>query len=148
MMPLIATAEPKINPWKQCGIGGLIFDEDPILAAVSNIIWDLGTTAISSKITTPDVCNESKVDTAKLIGNSLPELEKNLAGESGDYISALVQTTGCEEHSVVFKSNLKSEYTKTLNNSGYASMSSEEKALNMYQAVKTASETAQCSAIL
>ena len=45
-----AMAQDDINPWKHCGIGAMIFDDNGAAAAISNIIWDLGTTALSTKI--------------------------------------------------------------------------------------------------
>ena len=47
----------KVNPWKQCGIGAMIFDDNGTAAAISNIIWDLGTTALSTKISSEESCN-------------------------------------------------------------------------------------------
>ncbi|MCC5879985.1 MAG: DUF3015 domain-containing protein, partial [Idiomarina sp.] len=37
-----------INPWQHCGIGAMIFDDNTTAAAVSNVIWDSGTTAFTS----------------------------------------------------------------------------------------------------
>ena len=58
-----AMAQENINPWKHCGIGAIIFDDNGTAAAISNIIWDLGTTAVSSKVSSADSC-EGKLVTA------------------------------------------------------------------------------------
>ena len=33
-------AQENINPWKHCGIGAIIFDDNGTAAAISNVIWE------------------------------------------------------------------------------------------------------------
>ncbi|MBI3771765.1 MAG: hypothetical protein HY272_03590 [Gammaproteobacteria bacterium] len=42
------------NPWLDCGIGAMIFTETKWAAVTSNVIWDLGTTAVTSGASTPN----------------------------------------------------------------------------------------------
>lgn len=35
-----AFADDKLNPWRDCGIGAMIFPTVPAGAVISNIIWD------------------------------------------------------------------------------------------------------------
>ena len=42
--------------FKECGLGASIFKDNGDAAAISNIVWDSGTTATSSATTTPDSC--------------------------------------------------------------------------------------------
>ncbi|MFT6992708.1 MAG: hypothetical protein ACJASL_004709, partial [Paraglaciecola sp.] len=37
-------AEVKLNPWQDCGLGAMVFPDNGVAAAISNVIWDLGTT--------------------------------------------------------------------------------------------------------
>ena len=48
IVPSIATADKVV--WRDWGIGGMIFSDTSWAAIISNIIWDLGTTATSSNI--------------------------------------------------------------------------------------------------
>jgi|APSaa5957512622_1039677.scaffolds.fasta_scaffold420405_1 hypothetical protein len=46
--------------FRNCGLGAMIFDEEPIGAIISNIVWDLGTTATTSSSMSPDSCAGSE----------------------------------------------------------------------------------------
>lgn len=54
----------EINAWKHCGIGAMIFNDNETAAAISNVIWDLGTTALSSKISSQESCEGAAAQTA------------------------------------------------------------------------------------
>ena len=49
-LPMTGMAQKKkeLNPWIDCGIGAMIFTETNWAAVISNVIWDLGTTAVIS----------------------------------------------------------------------------------------------------
>jgi hypothetical protein len=85
----------KINPWKHCGIGAMIFNENGAAAAISNIIWDLGTTAVSSNISSKDNCEGANVKTAMFIQATMSSLEQDIAIGEGDYVNAMLQLRGC-----------------------------------------------------
>jgi hypothetical protein len=90
-----AADSKKINPWKHCGIGAMIFDENGAAAAISNIIWDLGTTAVSSNISSKDSCEGANVKTAMFIQATMSSLEQDIAIGEGDYANAMLQLRGC-----------------------------------------------------
>ena len=90
-------AKPKINPWTDCGIGAAIFSENGTAAAISNIIWDLGTTAVSSQISSENSCSGKRVQTAMLINSTYASLETELASGEGKYLVAMADTMGCAE---------------------------------------------------
>ena len=48
---MIMSSQISANLFKECGLGAIIFGDDMngVPAAISNITWDLGTTASSSK---------------------------------------------------------------------------------------------------
>lgn len=96
-MSTSATAqEAELNPWQHCGIGAMIFPEQGILAAVSNIIWDLGTTAVISAQSSPDQCKGSRVQTAMFVQGTIASLEKEAAVGEGEYSATLMQVMQCE----------------------------------------------------
>ena len=66
LMPVAAQAEgsKKLNPWQDCGIGAMIFPNNGAAAAISNIIWDLGTTAVSTNVSSQESCASEKAQTA------------------------------------------------------------------------------------
>lgn len=83
-------AESKMNPWKECGIGAMIFDDNGTAAAISNIIWDLGTTAVSSKISSEDSCNGMNVAAAKFIQNNYNVVIEETSQGSGEHLSTML----------------------------------------------------------
>ena len=51
----------EINPWQHCGIGAAIFDDNTTAAAISNVIWDSGTTAVTSATISPGSCEGEEI---------------------------------------------------------------------------------------
>ncbi|MEM0929435.1 MAG: DUF3015 family protein [Pseudomonadota bacterium] len=89
-----------INPWIDCGIGAMIFPDDnmEVAAAISNVIWDLGTTAVTSAQSSPDTCNGTgNVEMAIFIKRTYPTLEAELAKGYGDNLSALAVMVGTDD---------------------------------------------------
>ena len=62
------------SPYTDCGIGSTF--DNKAGASSSNAIWDLGSTAITSAASSPEMCRDRKAESAKLILETLPELEK------------------------------------------------------------------------
>ena len=42
--------------FRNCDLGGIIFDREPVFAAISNVTWDSGTSASSTSSSSPDAC--------------------------------------------------------------------------------------------
>ncbi|MEO1656953.1 MAG: DUF3015 family protein [Pseudomonadota bacterium] len=100
-----------INPWLDCGIGAMIFPDDnlEVGAGISNVIWDLGTTAVTSAQSSPDTCNgTSNVKMAVFIQRTYPTLEAELAKGYGDNLSALAGMVGTEDEAA-FVASLRGE---------------------------------------
>ena len=103
-LPQFGTAREFGEIYTDCGIGGLIGSaigskEDTIAnvaAVVTNITFDLGTTAISSNTTSPDTCARGKEKTAAFIYESYESLETDLASGHGVYLDGLVTLSGFE----------------------------------------------------
>lgn len=94
--PVKAENTKELNPWQDCGIGAMIFPANGVAAAISNIIWDLGTTAVSSNISSQESCDSRKAKTAMFIKATLPALEQEVATGEGDYVTAMLELRGCE----------------------------------------------------
>lgn len=91
-----AQAQEKLNPWKQCGIGAMIFNDNGAAAAISNIIWDLGTTAVSSNISSQGSCEGAKVAAAQFINDSIVNIEEETVVGKGLHLTAMLNMMGCE----------------------------------------------------
>ncbi|NQZ20969.1 MAG: DUF3015 family protein [Colwellia sp.] len=85
----------KLNPWTDCGIGAMIFTSNGAAAAISNVIWDLGTTAVTSNISSQNACASEQAKTAMFIQATLPILEQEVAIGEGEYVTAMLELRGC-----------------------------------------------------
>ena len=83
--------------YTECGLGALIAPRNEVVAAVTNVTWDLGTTAISSNITSPQTCIGGYGRVASFIYQSYESLAQDLAIGKGDYLNALVTLSGCSK---------------------------------------------------
>ena len=143
----------QLNPWTQCGIGAMIFNGESggwaAGAAISNIIWDLGTTAVTSNLSSQETCSRAKWNTAMFIDENLKELEQQTAQGYGDHIDAMLDLYQCDSSvrsSVV--SNLRRDMIATISAENYAALSHSEKAFSYYSSVEAAvSNSKACQAI-
>jgi len=125
------------SPYTECGIGAAIFKDTAWAAASSNVIWDLGLTAITSALSSPETCSEKKVKTARLILETLPQLEKDIAAGSGVYLTALSETMDCQAAvQSQLNSGLRALYADVVSDSSYGSKTEIERAGNLYSSVK------------
>ena len=143
------------NAFTECGLGAIIFNNKywnlwP-LALTGNIIWDLGTTGSTSSSSSPETCTGVKLETAKLILETLPGLEKDIALGRGKHLTALHETMGCDiTHQNEINSRLRISYTNVVNDEGYKTKSDIDRASDLYDTVKavTSSQDSSCKVAL
>lgn len=143
LIPTISFADEKKeagsgpNPYIDCGIGS-VFD-NKYGASSSNVIWDLGSTAITSAVSSPENCKKGKVETSRLILETLPDLEKDVALGRGKYLSALTEVMDCDSSlNGQFNDNLRRLYTDVVFDKAYGNKSIIQRATDMYNSVKRA----------
>lgn len=126
-----AFADDKLNPWRDCGIGAMIFPTVPAGAVISNIIWDWGTTAVTSNASSPDTCEGETVKVAQFIEQTFAPLEEQTANGNGQHVTAMLNILGCNAntHNSIIK-NVRTSYAKELASSDQA-----EKPQALYRAV-------------
>ena len=90
-------AQENINPWKHCGIGAIIFDDNGTAAAISNVIWDLGTTAVSSKVSSADSCEGKLVTAAVFIQDNFKKVMEETSQGEGEHLVAMMDILGVEQ---------------------------------------------------
>lgn len=115
--------------YKECGIGAMIFSETPVAAAISNVIWDLGTTAVSSNISSAESCEGGKAKMASFIMKSYDNLEVEIASGEGKYVDTLVSMTDKDLDSI------RSEFSAVIASNDYTSLNAEQKAEKLYNIV-------------
>ena len=154
MIPSVSLADEKEvgsgpNPFTDCGIGS-VFD-NKYGASSSNAIWDLGSTAITSATSSPENCKKRTVKTARLILETLPELEKDVALGKGKYLSALTDVMGCNNaYQNKFNANLRFFYADIVNDKAYGNKTVMQRATDMFNTIKSATHSmpGNCKAIL
>lgn len=90
-----AAARDFFGIYTDCGLGAMIAPQNPVIAAITNVTWDWGTTAISSNISSADTCKGGKAKTAALMIESYPSLERDIARGEGAHLSTLMAMAGC-----------------------------------------------------
>ncbi len=133
------------NPYVECGIGGALFPTVAWAAVTSNAIWDLGTTALSSAMSSPEMCNAKRVNTATLIIQSLESLEADVANGGGATTQALASTMGCQGQEAQLVSAMRTTMPAAIGAAGYATASQQDRANAVYNSVKSAAATAGLS---
>ncbi|MBX2834437.1 MAG: DUF3015 domain-containing protein [Micavibrio sp.] len=137
------------NPYTDCGIGAALFTSPDYhwAAVLSNVIWDLGTTAVTSAVSSPETCSKSKVHTAALILETLPEMEKDVAMGEGEYVLALAETMGCSSTDGLAAS-MRQGYAGVVSDASYDAKNDIERATAMYNVARDAAATNSCTAVL
>ncbi|MBU2883888.1 DUF3015 domain-containing protein [Psychrosphaera sp. B3R10] len=129
------------NAWTDCGIGALIFKDMPVAAAVSNIIWDLGTTALISMAASPEQCKGINVASAVFINESIEQIETDISKGEGRHATAMLSLMGCDvaNHAKVTAAIRNDIAT----DESFAELASTAKAQAMY--LKTSQHVAACT---
>ena len=119
--------------YTECGLGAMIAPSSDAVAAVTNVTWDLGTTAVSSNATSPETCQGGKVKTAAFIYQGYDKLEMDIAKGSGEYIDQLTTLMGTESASQEKTvKRIRSELKNVLESKEYSQMSHYEKSQSLY----------------
>jgi len=122
--------------YTECGLGALIAPNNSAVAAVTNVTWDLGTTAVTSNASSPDTCNGGKEKTAAFIYKSYENLETDIARGDGKYldhlISLLGEDTGSREALI---RSIRTEFGNLASNRQFNEMSRFEKSQTLFDIV-------------
>ncbi len=137
--------ESSINPWRHCGIGAIIFSDNPTAAAISNIIWDSGTTAVSSATISPNACSGEEIQLAEFIEYTYEALVLETAKGSGEHLSSLFNLAGCEASAEKIQT-LRGDLSKLTSDSAFIAMDRPEKAFHYYSSFIGVTAAANCRA--
>jgi hypothetical protein len=79
----------------ECGIGAMISPTNDTVAIITNVTWDLGTTAVSSNMSSAENCKGGQKKVAQLIQNAYPQLTADIAKGQGKNLDALSVAAQC-----------------------------------------------------
>lgn len=131
------------NPFSDCGIGAALFPNNDVGATLSNVIWDVGTTAVTSATASPETCNGKNAKAAAFIMESYDNLVEETAqgnGQNLDALMSIMEVADAERSSVV--TGLRAEMAKTVASSDYLQLSEQQKAEIYYNGVLSALQQA------
>ena len=122
-----------------CGLGGLIgsaVDNETasqVLAIITNITFDLGTTASISYYSSEDTCYNNKALTVAFINQSYEKLEKEIAMGKGEYFDALTAlAVGQEGNSDEYQAKVRQQFSEVVADESYLQLSRIEKVEKLF----------------
>ncbi|MDC0598631.1 DUF3015 domain-containing protein [Gammaproteobacteria bacterium] len=134
------------NPFVDCGIGAALFPNTHWAAVISNVIWDVGTTAVTSATMSPETCSGSSVQTAQFIFDTYNNLVEETAKGSGEHLATLFNIQGCnDEVRSDLLAQIRMDMSGVVSTSGYDSKTYLEKSSDYYDVVVSATSSS-CSA--
>ncbi|MET0356664.1 MAG: DUF3015 family protein [Cellvibrio sp.] len=127
------------NPFSDCGIGAAIFSDHKVLAVTSNVIWDIGTTALTSATASPETCSGKKATAAKFIIESYDSLAEETAKGQGEHLATLMNILEVDQvNQAAVIATLRAEMAKKLAKADYTSSNKQEKSIEYYDSVMVA----------
>ena len=145
VMAVSSAPASAVNPYSDCGIGAAIFTETHWAAAISNVIWDLGSTAITSATASPETCSGADVETAMFINDTYETLVEETARGEGAHLSTVLSMAGCSASEQAQAATLvRSGMADVIAADGYATAPQIEKSSAFYTVVE-GSTIASCS---
>lgn len=130
------------NPFSDCGIGAALFPDTPVAAVLSNVIWDVGVTAVISAVSSKDTCNGSRYKTAMYINQTYDGLVIDAANGEGEYLTALADVMGCEDSAkTALYSAARVGLTETMSRADFATLNHAQKAEQLFNVVDKAAKT-------
>lgn len=84
------------NPYSDCGIGAALFPGTKWAAITSNVIWDIGLTALTSATSSPETCSGKKVEAALFIRDTYTNLAEETAAGQGEHLTTVLNIFECD----------------------------------------------------
>jgi len=134
------------NPFSDCGIGAALFSDVSWAAVSSNVIWDLGSTAVTSATASQETCSGNKLAAAVFINDTYETLVEETAKGQGEHLVTLMNILECKEaNQKVIISDVRSSMGAFIGSPSYDLMTHVEKASSYYDVVNSAIAN-KCSA--
>lgn len=130
------------NPFTDCGIGAALFSNTGWAAAISNVIWDIGTTAVISATASPETCNAKNVAAAKFITETYATVVEEAAKGEGQHLTALYEIYSCDQvaHDAITAS-IRGNVGEMVTAESYTELDNLQKSESLYNIVNTAVST-------
>ena len=121
------------NPFVDCGIGAALFPRTHWAAVTSNVIWDIGTTAVTSATASPQTCSGKSTEVAKFVLDAYENVVEETARGAGTHVATMLEIYGCDAGSrEAIVAAVRPELGAAVGAPGYAGMSRVQKAEQYY----------------
>ena len=131
--PAQTSAREFADIYTECGLGAMIAPSNAAVAAVTNVTWDSGTTAISSNASSPDSCKGGQESAAAFILDTYATLESDLARGDGEHLRTLVHLLGCPDNTQsAVAMALRADFAEVVNESDYSDRTRYEHAERLF----------------
>ena len=134
------------NPFSDCGIGAALFPNTAWAAVTSNVIWDVGTTAVTSATASPQTCSGKTLKAALFINDTYPQLAEDIARGEGEHLTTvlgILECTGQGRTQAI--ASTRQMMGRVVTDPGYGEQGHLEKASTLYDVLDSAVK-ASCSA--
>jgi len=136
------------NPFSDCGIGAALFKDTKWAAVSSNVIWDIGITAITSATASPETCSGVKVVTAKFIIDNYDNIAEEIAEGTGTHLTSMYNVLGCGANvQTQMTTNIRHGMAKATAESDYQDQTLVQKSSELYDLVNKSSVISNCATI-
>lgn len=125
--------------YTECGLGAMIAPNNAPVAAVTNVTWDLGTTAVTSNASTPEACHGGKERTVTFIHDAYESLEGEIAQGTGPYLTTLLTLAECGADATA---SLRTDLASLVAAPDYSEQARMDQAAGLYRAVEKACPSA------
>lgn len=121
------------SPYTECGIGAALFKDTEWAALTSNVIWDIGTTAVTSATMSPETCNSKKKVVAQYIIDTYDNVVEETAIGEGEYLNTMLNIYGCDQnvHTAII-SDVRADFATKISAEDYTNLDSVGKAESYY----------------
>ncbi len=127
------------NPYVDCGIGAALFPDTHWAAVSSNVIWDIGTTAVTSATMSPQTCSGKQVKTALFIRDSYEQVAEQTAQGQGEHLATALNLFECSaERQPVAVAAARANMAAVVSQPGFAAEPRLNKAAALYQVIEGA----------
>lgn len=135
---LSVSAHAGPNPFADCGIGAALFGDTHWAAVSSNVIWDSGSTAVTSATASPDTCSAKKNKAALFIRDSYEQIvEESAKGEKKHLVAAL-NLFECQTDQNVAALKVRNSLGHAVSNNDYAAKQHLDKSADLFNAIDSA----------
>lgn len=130
------------NPFTDCGIGAALFSETKWAAVTSNVIWDLGITALVSATASPQTCSGERVTAALFIRDTYDHLAEETAAGHGEHLNVALSMFGCAVgDQAAAAQQVRRAMARTVSTPGYGDRAPLDKAADFFSIVDRAAST-------